>query len=175
MMTVSDKILLSIARDAIEAHLADSGFTPPKLSPPLVKSRGVFVTLWSPGKKLRGCIGTIEPNQSSLAEEVSTNAVSAAVSDPRFPSVTLSELKQLSIEISLLEEPEPIEDESALDPTRYGVIVESGSRRGLLLPGIEGVRTPADQISISKQKAGISEHEAVQLSRFTVTKIGEEK
>ena len=55
-----------------------------------------------------------------------------------------------------------------LDAKRYGVIVTSGHKRGLLLPNLEGVDTPAEQIFISLQKAGIREGEPYQIERFTV-------
>ncbi len=56
--------------------------------------RGTFVTLKKDGM-LRGCIGTIEPTQSSLAEEIIQNAISAGTKDPRFDSVEEEELKDL--------------------------------------------------------------------------------
>jgi AMMECR1 domain-containing protein len=51
---------------------------------------------------------------------------------------------------------------------RYGVIVSKGSRRGLLLPNIEGVTTPQQQVEIALKKAGISPHENYRLERFEV-------
>ena len=53
---------------------------------------------------------------------------------------------------------------------RYGVIVESGSSRGLLLPNLEGVETVQEQISIARRKAGIDEREEVELERFEVVR-----
>ncbi len=64
--------------------------------------------------------------------------------------------------------PEPVEDTGALDAKKYGVIVECGWRRGLLLPDLEGVDTPQEQIDICCQKGGISPDEPVQLYRFEV-------
>jgi AMMECR1 domain-containing protein len=57
---------------------------------------------------------------------------------------------------------------SDLDPKRYGAIVKSGGRRGLLLPDLEGVDTVEEQIDICRQKAGISPQEPVKLYRFQV-------
>ena len=68
----------------------------------------------------------------------------------------------------VLTRPEPVQNKSALDPKKYGVIVESGWRRGLLLPDLEGVDSVEDQIDICRQKGGIGPHEPVQLYRFEV-------
>ena len=55
-----------------------------------------------------------------------------------------------------------------LDPKKYGVIVTSGYKRGLLLPDLEGVDTVEEQISICRQKAGINKDEPITLQRFEV-------
>lgn len=70
----------------------------------------------------------------------------------------------------MLGEPEPVDNLEELDPTRYGVIVTRGHRRGLLLPDLEGVDTVFDQIAIAKQKAGIRPDEQVHLERFEVVR-----
>ena len=101
---------------------------------------GVFVSIKEDGR-LRGCIGTIQAVQDSIAEEIIANAVSASTKDPRF---------------------------SPIEPTRYGVIVTKGRKRGLLLPNLEGIDTVEDQIAIAKRKAGIGEEEPVELERFKV-------
>lgn len=130
---------------------------------------GTFVSLHERGR-LRGCIGTIEPTSPSVAEEILRNAVSACAHDPRFPPVRPDELDQLSISVDMLGEPEPIESAAELDVRRYGVIVTKGMRRGLLLPDLEGVGTPGEQIAIARRKAGISENEHVTLERFEVVR-----
>jgi len=70
--------------------------------------------------------------------------------------------------VDVLASPQRIDSPEKLDPKRYGVIVESGWRRGLLLPDLEGVDTADQQISISCQKAGIGPKEKVKLYRFEV-------
>ena len=57
-----------------------------------------------------------------------------------------------------------------LDVKRYGVIVENGYKRGLLLPDLEGVDTVEEQVSIARKKAGIAPNEAVRLYRFEVVR-----
>ncbi|NLG93252.1 MAG: AMMECR1 domain-containing protein, partial [Clostridiales bacterium] len=92
------------------------------------------------------------------------------VEDPRFPSVTASELPDLVYSVDVLAKPEPIASISELDVKRYGVIVSSGYKRGLLLPNLEGVDTPEQQVSIAKQKAGIHSGERFSLERFEVVR-----
>ena len=80
------------------------------------------------------------------------------------------ELPFLEYSVDVLGEPEPVDNLEELDPTRYGVIVTRGHRRGLLLPDLEGVDTVFDQIAIAKQKAGIRPDEQVHLERFEVVR-----
>jgi MEMO1 family protein len=131
-------------------------------------SAGAFVSLHDADGALRGCIGTITPYRENLAEEIVHNAISAATCDPRFPPMTPEELDSLDISVDVLHEPEPVDGLDALDPKRYGVVVTSGARRGLLLPDLEGVDTPEQQVAISMQKAGIRPGEPAALERFKV-------
>ena len=90
------------------------------------------------------------------------------LSDPRFEPVQPSELKDLDYTVDVLTHPEPVESKDQLDPKKYGVIVEAGYRRGLLLPDLEGVDTVDQQIDICRQKGGIGPDEPVKLYRFEV-------
>lgn len=130
---------------------------------------GVFVTLHKRGL-LRGCVGTIGPTQPCIADEILHNAVSAAVRDPRFPPVTPEELSDITCSVDVLEPPEDISAPEMLDPARYGIIVSRGTRRGLLLPMLEGIDTAQEQLRIAKEKAGIRAHDPVTLQRFKVTR-----
>ncbi len=128
---------------------------PDGLPEELTKTRaGAFVSIKKNGT-LRGCIGTFEPTQASVAEEILCNAVSAASHDPRFDPVTEEELPELVYSVDVLSSPEPIASSDQLDVRRYGVIVQNGDRRGLLLPDLAGVGTVEEQISIARKKAGI--------------------
>jgi len=103
-----------------------------------------------------------------VAEEIITNAISSATRDPRFLPIAASELKDLSYSVDVLTKPEPIKSKDQLNPKKYGVIVESGLRRGLLLPDLEEVDTVDYQIDICRQKAGIMPDEPIKLYRFEV-------
>lgn len=135
----------------------------------LEKQAGVFVSL-KKGGNLRGCIGTIIGVTSSIAEEIIRNAVSAGLADPRFYQVSLDELPMLDVSVDVLGDSFPVNDRSILDASRYGVIVSIGGRRGLLLPNLEGVETPEEQIDIALQKASISSDEDYELEAFEVAR-----
>lgn len=140
--------------------------------PELSEKAACFVTLKKNGR-LRGCIGTIWPRRESLAEDIGENSLGAAFEDPRFPPVKREELKEISISVDILSTPETVPDLSCLDPAKYGVIVEKGGARGVLLPGLDGVETAEDQIGIASRKAGLLSPEGASISRFTVKRIGE--
>jgi AmmeMemoRadiSam system protein A len=133
-----------------------------------------FVSIKTGEGDLRGCIGTVEPTQATLAEELIHNAVSAATRDPRFLPVSASELPHLRYSVDVLSPPEPTRFED-LNPKTYGLIIEDRrGRRGLLLPDLEGVETAAQQFQITARKAGISSGaEDVKLYRFRVRRYGE--
>ncbi len=134
------------------------------------KRAGAFVSIHKKGE-LRGCIGTIGPTKENLALEIIGNAIAASTRDPRFPAITADELGDLEINVDVLGEPEAIDSPDMLDVKRYGVIVEKGYRRGLLLPDLDGVDTVEYQIAIAKQKAGIDfDEKGVQLYRFEVVR-----
>ncbi|MBN1640322.1 MAG: AmmeMemoRadiSam system protein A [Anaerolineae bacterium] len=165
--------LVELAREAIEAYVREGRviYAPEVLTPEMRERAGTFVSLHDARQALRGCIGTFLPTRETVALEVIHNAISAATRDPRFPPVMPSELAGLEIKVDVLSEPEPVPGPEALDPVRYGVIVEAKEgwhRRGLLLPDLEGVDTVEEQIRICRLKAGIGPREPVALSRFEV-------
>jgi len=125
-----------------------------------------FVSLKKAGM-LRGCIGTIEPATSSLAEEIAENAVSAASRDPRFPPVKDAELRDITVSVDVLTPPQPATYKE-LDPKKLGVIVKQGYRRGLLLPDLPEVTTADTQLRIAAQKGGIDLDRPHDLYVFTV-------
>ena len=169
-----ERAILELARRTVESYVIGGTVpAPPERPEGLLADRaGVFVSL-KIGGELRGCIGTFLPTEPNIAAEIIRNAVAAATRDPRFLPVTREELPLLQYSVDVLSEPEPVEGLGHLDPKRYGVIVQSGARRGLLLPDLEGVTTATAQVEIARRKAGIPEGAAVQLYRFTVRRIRE--
>lgn len=159
----------ALARQALR-HYLEHGFPPPAPAPlpkELAPPAGVFVSL-KKGGELRGCIGTVEPVRQSLAEEIIINAVSAGVKDPRFSPVRLEEIDELTVTVDVLLPPERIAGPAELSPEKYGVLVRSGYRSGLLLPALEGIGSVDEQVAIARRKAGIGPREPVELYRFEV-------
>ena len=166
----SEDPYVRLARKSLESYILNRKVIdiPEDLPDEMINRRaGAFVSIHEHGA-LRGCIGTIGPTEDSLAEEIIRNAISASTRDPRFSPIRADELKWLEISVDVLGEPERIESEDELDVKRYGVIVTSGRRRGLLLPDLEGIDTPQQQVSIAMQKGGIRPGEDIELERFEV-------
>lgn len=161
--------LAELAKNSVESYIRDRKVfeLPEADAEGLSEKAGVFVCL-KKRDQLRGCIGTFMPAKQHIADEIIANAVSAATQDPRFPPVTEDELEEISYSVDVLSTPEKVSDLSELDPRRYGVIVTKGSRKGLLLPDLEGVDTVKEQLNIARMKAGILPDEPVEILRFEV-------
>jgi AmmeMemoRadiSam system protein A len=169
--TPSLSIFLAIARDAVAAQLRRESYSPPVVPAEINAPQGVFVTIYDFEKNLRGCIGHITPFCKTLAEEVAECACAAAFADPRFPPINLHEFDTVRFEISLLGPLSPAESIAQLDAKRFGVVVSSGFKRGLLLPDLDGVDTVEMQIDIARRKAGIGRHEAITIQKFEIERI----
>ena len=183
--------LVQLAKSSVENYIKKKEIiTPPPDFPQeyLKNKSGVFVTIMLQ-KKLKGCIGTYSPAQENIAEELIENAISAATQDYRFRAIQEKELPLLSYAVYILQEPEIIKDVKDLNPEIYGIIVKSvplpffekkdaifdnfpKSKSGLLLPGLEEIDKPKDQILIACQKAGIDpEKEQIIIYRFRAEKF----
>jgi AmmeMemoRadiSam system protein A len=170
--------LVLLAKTAAEKYIKEKKFldVPDDLPKDFyIKKAGVFVTITKKGQ-LRGCIGTFLPTKNNIAEETIHNAISAATEDWRFDKISQKELPSLSYEVSILSNPEQVNDISELNAKKFGIIVKSASAGscGLLLPDLEGVDTPQEQIDICCQKGNINpEKEKLLIYRFTVEKYNE--
>ena len=168
--------LVKLARETIESYIRANKVVnaPPEeeWASEMKQRAGVFVSIKRRGQ-LRGCIGTIDPREANVAEEIIHNAISAATRDPRFPPISPEELDELDISVDVLTTPEPIESLDQLDPKRFGLIVESLEnplKRGLLLPDLPSIQTAEEQFHHTKVcKAGIvDDEEPIQMYRFEV-------
>ncbi len=151
--------LLRIAREAITNALAQR--TLAALAPQdevLRAPSGAFVTLRI-DHSLRGCIGYVE-SVLPLAEVVAEVAQKAALEDPRFPPLTSPELSRLSIEISVLSPLERVTEVEDITVGVHGLLIESGSHRGLLLPQVatEFGWNREEFLSATARKAGLPEN-----------------
>lgn len=173
-------VLLPIARAAIARalgvpHAADESASW------LTEHGACFVTLTQSGE-LRGCIGSLHAHRP-LLDDVRSNAVSAALHDPRFAALRAEELDYTTIEVSLLSAAQPMEvrDErdalAQLRPHIDGVIFEYGRYRSTFLPQVwESIARPHDFLALLKRKAGLPADfwaDGLKLSRYSVTKWSE--
>lgn len=164
--------LVQLAKITVETYVTEGRLPAPPspLAAEMQERAGVFVCLKKEGQ-LRGCIGTFSPTTPNVAEEVIRNSASAATRDPRFKPVAVDELADIEYSVDILTTPRPVEDIAMLDPEKYGVIVTCGSRRGLLLPDLDGVDTVEDQLAITRRKAGISPSEPIEIEYFEVKRF----
>jgi hypothetical protein len=181
--------LLALARASIDSALARgraSGepipFTAALLSPALTVQRSSFVTLRR-NEELRGCCGTLDAPRP-LAEDVWRNAWAAAFNDYRFPALTAAEWPQVSVHLSLLTEPEPLDVTTEeqllalLRPSIDGLILESDTGRATFLPAVwEQISDPVQFVRHLKMKAGWPAtywSNRVRCSRYSTESFGEE-
>lgn len=167
------RFLLAQARRSIDEYLATGKKDPgSESSVPAycTLQRGVFVTLKKDGD-LRGCIGYPQP-VTSLYQAVHENALNAAFRDPRFSPVQHHEMKDITIEISVLTLPEPVQSVDEIEVGRHGLIIERAGSRGLLLPQVP-LEFGWDRTTYLRQlcrKAGLSsdawKQEGTKLYRF---------
>jgi uncharacterized protein len=173
--------LLKTARASINSVFTKKDIPEPDYAKhPVYKSHsGAFVTLTEFGS-LRGCIGFITSDKP-LFETVCEAAIHASQNDPRFSSVRQSEIKNLSIEISILSEPFPLNSYDEIEIGKHGLILEEKGRRGLLLPQvpIEHHMTREQFLDAICQKTGFQpgywKTKQLKLSAFTATVFSEEE
>lgn len=157
------ELLLKQARYAIECAVRELPMEPLQLDdfPARLQSDGVaFVTL-TIDSKLRGCVGALEAFQP-LIEDVRMHAIAAAQRDYRFPPVTPEELAIISIEISRLTPPEPLDYDDPEDllaklrPGIDGVVLRDRIHRATFLPQVwEKLPSPVVFLEHLCQKMGV--------------------
>lgn len=146
--------------------------------PKLLEKKAVFVTLRDKKGNLRGCIGRTEPEEP-LFLATQNMTIEAATQDSRFPPVKPDELKDLTIEISILGLPNSIKTAQDIVFGHDGVVVEQGGKHGLFLPEVaESFQTKEDFLSeLCEQKAKLPrscwQDPATKISVFTTENFGE--
>ncbi len=153
------KKLIEIAKEAINSYVKEGKKLQVKeLDPRLKLEEGAFVTIHKKGQ-LRGCIGNII-GRGPLYLTVRDMAISAASQDPRFPKVTVGELDQIEVEISVLSKPRQINDAEEIIMGKHGVIVSRGPfHHGVFLPQVADSTGWSKEMFLSQlcsQKAGLS-------------------
>lgn len=188
--------ILNLARQAIfavvehspvgdvDAAFLDEQYEYAAESPLLLRPGAAFVTLSEPDGSLRGCIGSLQPQQA-LWRDIIANARSAAVRDPRFPPLKPAELDSLQLEVSVLGAPQELAyataDELAgkLRPDIDGVVLSLRGRRATFLPQVwQRLPTPTAFLNQLCRKAGLPsaawQQEHPQISVYQVRSIGPE-
>jgi len=175
------KTLITAAKNAIR-HRLGVALQPTTANPNTNVSNNIlqtdgasFVTL-NKNDNLRGCIGSLEAYRP-LIEDVSNNAQAAAFSDPRFPPLSLSELEQIHIQVSVLSQPETIEFSSEADLLQQlrqnidGLILTDRGKKATFLPTVwESLNTPEQFLQHLKLKANLPADywsDSVQVYRYT--------
>lgn len=158
---------VKLARKAVEEYIKNNSVIDTNDEENVRKA--TFVSIHKNGE-LRGCIGTISPITKNISHEIISNAISAATRDNRFPKIKEDELPFLDYSVDVLE-PSEITSKDKLDPKKYGIIVEKGFNRGVLLPDLDGVDTADKQLAIALKKAGLSPNEEnFTIKRFEVVR-----
>lgn len=161
------KKLLNIARNSIEFYLKKGTVPEWELSPfsengdcPIFHQKcGAFVTLHTKDGKLRGCIGHME-SKEPLYKTVQEMAIASATADPRFSSLTINELKDVIIEISVLSPLKKVSSIDEIELGKHGVLVKRGFNSGVFLPQVAietGWNLEEFLNNLCSHKAGFSE------------------
>lgn len=127
--------MLKYARKNIENFLSNTKNTLEQPNDSFALNHyGIFVSLYK-NNELRGCIGTFQ-TQKTLAQNIQEMAIAAATRDHRFASVTLEELKDIKIEISLLSPLKKIQDTSEIELGKHGLFIKKDTKSGTFLPQV---------------------------------------
>ncbi|MBA3014160.1 MAG: AmmeMemoRadiSam system protein B [Proteobacteria bacterium] len=138
VLTPKDKeTLLKIARNTVARYVTRQPIpeiNPDSLSDILTMPCGAFVTLKNNGQ-LRGCIGQFDA-LGPLYSVVQDMAIAAASRDNRFTPVAEDEVKDLTIEISVLTPMKKINSVHELELGKHGIYIRQGLRSGTFLPQV---------------------------------------
>ena len=179
----SRQALLRVARESIQRRLTGDRNEPVPATEDAAfgELRASFVTL-KRHRALRGCIGTLEAHRT-LLQDVIHNARAAAFHDPRFPPLSLMELPEVTIEISVLSPAVPLpvsarpELLARLEPGRHGLILQDGAHRATFLPAVwDALPEPEHFLAELLQKAGLARahwSETLRFSTYTTESFGE--
>ncbi|KAB2839101.1 AMMECR1 domain-containing protein [bacterium] len=160
--------LSSIVSVAVRRAFGEEAAMPPDLDAIFLKPMGVFVTA-KRGDEVRGCMGSLLPKRGSLAEEISANLQLAFLRDPRHRPIRREELTGMNIYLSAAGSPLLIERWNSVSPARDAILLKSGAKEAVVLPG--EARTQRYLLAFAKAKAGVKKGEAFRLYRLPVEVI----
>lgn len=134
-----------------------------KCDPAFRKPAGVFVTLSKNGST-RACWGTVYAQQADIAREAIFSTLGALTKEYRFRPIRKSELIDLKIQVSVIRDIVPVNNFASINPLKDGVMVRSGGRSGVILPG--EATDAYYEFVLARLKAGIKPGEACQIYKL---------
>jgi AmmeMemoRadiSam system protein A len=164
--------LVRLAVQAVE-YFIETGKSLPCPNPlpdDLKQNAGVFVTIKNQDS-LRGCVGTMTPKHTNLAEEVIRNAIRSANEDPRFDPVEKRELPSLTFSVDVLTPLEKINDLEEHNVKQFGLVVRGEGKQGVLLPDLDNIKTANQQLKVCLRKGGFKNNNTYELFRFEVKRF----
>jgi AmmeMemoRadiSam system protein A len=151
--------LLRIARATLKEFFA-SGRVPPGAPhrASMTAPAAVFVSLYDKDGASRGSLGQVNETLP-LYKAIQEMAVAACSRDPRVPPVKLEELKEITIEISVLGARRPVRTPGEIQVGQDAVAVSSGGKRAQLFPraATEGGWSAEQMLEKCCEKAGLAE------------------
>lgn len=157
--------LAAVVDVAVRRAFGEAVAMPEGLDSVFLGPMGVFVTA-KRGEEVRGCMGSLAPKKSSLAEEIAANLQLAFFRDLRHRPILREELAGMKIYLSATGAPLPIERWGSVSPARDAILLKSGAKEAVVLPG--EARTQRYLLAFAKAKAGVKKGEAFRLYRLPV-------
>lgn len=121
------------------------------------KPAACFVSLYTKNGEMRGCMGSIVPQEENLFNEITSNTMHAAFNDNRFTPLKENELEDVSMTVEIIEPMQKVTSLEELQPDIYGVMIkDKNGKMGVMLPYPEEIKTVEQQIKIACKKGGIN-------------------
>lgn len=166
-----DDAFLKLARLAVETYVFDRHIITVDEAGDIItdalkaQQAGVFISLKINGK-LRGCVGTYTASCDNLAEEIIANSIAACCNDLRFKPVEIEELDVLSYEVDVIGDFDHIQNLNQINVKKHGLFVSLGNKNGIIMPNVDGLKSPGQQLEICLKQAGLKTGEAYHMYRF---------
>lgn len=162
----------AMARRAVETYLktGKADVNASRLPAVFVKKAAVFVTIAKNGKR-RGCKGAFEPVTGSLRDEIIRTAIEAATADIRYRPIRSNELDDVTFTVSIVGPLKRVQDSAPYPPERYGLLLRSGGKSGVLLPG--EAKTSTWRLAEARRQAGVGPGEPCELFVFETVALRE--
>lgn len=157
--------LAAVVDVAVRRAFGEAAPLPEGLDAVFLRPMGVFVTA-KRGEEVRGCMGSLAPRKGSLAEEIVTNLQLAFSRDPRHRAIRREELDGMKVYLTTAGPPSQVERVTALSPSRDAILLKSGAKEAVVLPG--EAKTQRYLLGFAKAKAGVKNGEVFQIYRLPV-------